>query len=682
VGVVLLVLLLVVALAAGLLWTQRRQITAMLLAAAAEARGIHGLELEVVAVDPGGLRVADVRWPPLLAMEALEVASHPSGLLRGRVDGVVIDGLSVTIEGGEQLTTLRRALGVGEARSVASGGSDGAWVLPAAVPDRVGLHDARVTATVGAISLDLRLDTDLVRAGGIGPWRGDLQAELLADPIQLTARLLASAGTSRIGGQGPVELAIDGSLLPFGLDAQLDRFQSEGHLVLLADAGVPGAWLEMDAAPVAGRLYGNDVIGTLPALSVELEPGEEEPFTVEARGGALRRSDEPGRVEELAIDLAGTLEAFTGQASARLRDLVVGDTRVPPTHARADFTRTAERDRVTLRLQPEEKEAALRIEAVRAAGSDTVVFSAQPFELGPSGVDLVALAPGLLPGIERLGGRAEAVRGQLDTRGGKLRFDLVLAGVDAATGAGTATGIDGTVAVTGPSPWRTDGPQTLRVASVQAGLPFEQGRLVFELEPEGMLRVDAFDLRVAGGDARAEHPFHLDPDDTRVAFGVSGIDLALLLEAIAVEGLTGEGQLRGRLPFEWNGETGRLRNGLLEATGPGVLSYRSNGSVASIPAAGNDLGVLIEVLEDFRYDVLRIEASGDLLGTVQLVLHTEGHNPTFQDGRPIDFTLNLEAPFKDLLGSTRWLTAPPENLDELLRQLPPAPGMPSREGDG
>jgi hypothetical protein len=673
----LLVLLVAGTVAAALAWTQRREIAAMLLHSAAGARGIHGLELEVAALEPGGMRLTHVRWPPLVAVEALVVESHLAGLLRGRVDAVVIDGLRVTIEGDEQLATLRRAIGAGPEGAASSDDGAGVWALPAAVPDRVGVHDARATATVGAIDLDVRLDTDLVRADGAGPWRGDLQAELHADPIHVTTRLLASAGTSRVGGQGPVELAVDGSLEPFGVDARIDGFEGRGRLVLLADAGVPGAWLEMDAAPVAGRLYGTDVRGTLPALSVELEPGGEEPFTVEARGGALRRTGEPGRVEALALDAAGTLESFTGRASARIRDWVIGDNAVPPTHVRASFVRSTERDRLTLRLQPGEKEAALQIEAVRAAGSDAVAFTAQPFELGAGGLDLIALAPRLLPGIERLGGRAEVLRGQLDSRSGKVRFDLLLADVEALTGAGTAAGIDGTVALTGPSPWHTAGPQTLDVASVQAGLPFEDGTLIFELEPEGLLRVDAFDLRVAGGDARAERPFHLDPDDTRVAFAVSELDLARLLAEIAVDGLTGEGRLQGRLPFEWNGETARLQDGLLEATGPGVLSYRASSSVASIPAAGNDLGVLIEVLEDFRYDVLRIEASGDLLGTVQLVLHTEGHNPAFQEGRPIDFTLNLEAPFKDLLGSTRWLTAPPENLDELLRQLPP-PGTRSR----
>jgi len=81
----------------------------------------------------------------------------------------------------------------------------------------------------------------------------------------------------------------------------------------------------------------------------------------------------------------------------------------------------------------------------------------------------------------------------------------------------------------------------------------------------------------------------------------------------------------------------------------------------------NDLGLAFEALSDFRYEALEARLSGDLQGDMKIRLHVRGANPSFQEGRPVEFNLDLEARPADLVRSGLASYRVPEVIEERLR---------------
>jgi hypothetical protein len=80
-----------------------------------------------------------------------------------------------------------------------------------------------------------------------------------------------------------------------------------------------------------------------------------------------------------------------------------------------------------------------------------------------------------------------------------------------------------------------------------------------------------------------------------------------------------------------------------------------------------DLGLAVEAFADFRYEALEARVDGDLDGALTVGLHVRGVNPGFQDARPVELNLDLEAHLADLVRAGRASYRVPEVVEERLR---------------
>lgn len=80
-----------------------------------------------------------------------------------------------------------------------------------------------------------------------------------------------------------------------------------------------------------------------------------------------------------------------------------------------------------------------------------------------------------------------------------------------------------------------------------------------------------------------------------------------------------------------------------------------------------DLGLAVAAFSDFRFDELEARLDGDLTGELAVALHVRGVNPGFQDGRPVELNLNLEARLADLVRAGQASYRVPEAVQEHLR---------------
>jgi hypothetical protein len=315
-----------------------------------------------------------------------------------------------------------------------------------------------------------------------------------------------------------------------------------------------------------------------------------------------------------------------------------------------------------LAAQPDDRlagEFALRLEHPLARARGTLRISGTPADLG------FAVA---LDGQAPVTGRIEA-RGHARLAGAaELELDVALRGVGFESPLARVSGLNGTIALRGP-PFHTPKGQLLSVALVDPGLPLTDGLVDFQLREDGSLAVRRAEWHWAGG-TLGTGDLLLDPRaaDRRAVLALRGVDLALLLAQLKLPGLEGSGRIEGDLPLALHGEAIEVRGGALHAAPGGTIRYRPSGSTQAFAASRpNDLGLAFSALSDFRYEALEAHLDGDLRGAMRIGVHLRGANPAFQDGRPIELNLNLDARLADLVRAGLESYRVPQVIEERLR---------------
>jgi hypothetical protein len=311
---------------------------------------------------------------------------------------------------------------------------------------------------------------------------------------------------------------------------------------------------------------------------------------------------------------------------------------------------------------------ALRVEVAGehdlAAGSGEARVAIEPLRFAQGGLQPADLWPpaaaaSRVVGDVEVSGLARWSPGALDTP-----FDVAVRGLGFAVGEIAVEGLDAKLHLERLWPPVTAAHQRVSVARVEAGAPLERGVLVFGLDAAGRLAIDELGFELLGGSVRTRGA--LSPRDRthRLSWRVD-LDLARLLEALAIEGLAGEGRVAGEVPVEVRGQVAQIREGRLAATGPGWIRYRPAAGHSPLPQVqGVDL--LESVLKNFRFETLEATVNGDM-DDVALALRLRGANPDVYGGHPIEFNLNLEYPPRAFLRSLTLFSEVSQSIARILR---------------
>ncbi len=117
---------------------------------------------------------------------------------------------------------------------------------------------------------------------------------------------------------------------------------------------------------------------------------------------------------------------------------------------------------------------------------------------------------------------------------------------------------------------------------------------------------------------------------------IDSLDLAALIQFLDIPGLEAQGKLQFEIPLSSINEQLVVKNGRFQSEGQGIIRYRANDQ--SDQAEQN---IVFQALQDFHYQSFDGDISYDENGDYKIKLHLLGSNPSFYDGYPIDFTLNL-----------------------------------------
>lgn len=114
------------------------------------------------------------------------------------------------------------------------------------------------------------------------------------------------------------------------------------------------------------------------------------------------------------------------------------------------------------------------------------------------------------------------------------------------------------------------------------------------------------------------------------------------------------GVLEGELPVTMTDGRMIIDKGYLRAMAPGgSIRYIPNESSKALAASAPELGLALDLLNDFQYQVLSSKVELDKEGNLLLGLSLTGKNPQQYEGRPVNFNINLEQNLDPLLQSLR-----------------------------
>ncbi|MDT0507406.1 YdbH domain-containing protein [Novosphingobium sp. MMS21-SN21R] len=260
--------------------------------------------------------------------------------------------------------------------------------------------------------------------------------------------------------------------------------------------------------------------------------------------------------------------------------------------------------------------------------------------------------------------------------------------LDLAAAFGPVKGLSGSLEFTDLLGMVTAPHQKLKVASINPGIEVTDGIVDISLLPDQVLRLHEANWPFLGGTLK------LEPTDLRLGLAearrytltVAGIDAAKFLEKMELANISATGAFDGQFPLVFDANGGRIEEGTLVSRAPGgtvsyvgALSYENMGAMANFA---------FDALKSLDYKTMTIAMRGDLegeiitnvkFGGVKQGAGTKSNFITKQVANlPIQFNINIRAPFYQLITSMKAMYDPASIKDPRTLGLVDAQGRPVR----
>lgn len=283
----------------------------------------------------------------------------------------------------------------------------------------------------------------------------------------------------------------------------------------------------------------------------------------------------------------------------------------------------------------------------------------QPDTLTALALGIIANAKGTVTGTGRIDWTDAKV-----TSTGRFNTDRL----DFAAAFGPVKGTSGTVEFSDLLGLITAPDQRLKIASINPGIEATDGEVSFQLEPESVLAVNGAIWPFLDGELQLK-PTRMvlgASEVRRFTLQVTGVNSAKFIERMELGNLSASGLFDGTLPLVFDENGGRIEGGMLVSRPPGgnvsyvgELTYKDLGTMANFA---------FQALRSLDYKRMQIAMDGELEGEIVTrvrfdgVRQGQGTKRNFLTRRfeklPIQFNVNIRAPFQKLVGSFKSLYDP------------------------
>ena len=307
---------------------------------------------------------------------------------------------------------------------------------------------------------------------------------------------------------------------------------------------------------------------------------------------------------------------------------------------------------------------------LRVAGLDFAINGLQPSDLSHELLGVATNVSGRVTGAGRIDWTADRLRST-----GRFRTD----GLDLAAAFGPTQGIRGEVEFSDLLGLVTPPHQRLTIASLNPGIEVLDGEMLFQLRPGSIVAIEGARWPFLGG-TLGLRPTAMGfgvAETRRFVLDIAGLDAARFVERMELANLTANGTFDGTLPLIFDADGGRIEGGLLTARPPGgnlsyvgALTYKDLSPIANFA---------FDALKSLDYRAMRIAMDGALEGEVVTRVRFDGVKQGAGARRnvltqrfarlPIQFNVNLRAPFYSLITSVRGLYDPAFVVDPRVQAL-------------
>ena len=189
----------------------------------------------------------------------------------------------------------------------------------------------------------------------------------------------------------------------------------------------------------------------------------------------------------------------------------------------------------------------------------------------------------------------------------------------------------------------------IQLDQVSAGVNLDAINASVRLQPTadltaGLWQVKDFSASLFGGELTLKEPAQIDLPDlgNRLTFQLSNIQLGEILALYAEQGISGQGVLNGEVPVLLEKAGVRIDQGHIDAEKPGgKISFVYDNS-AALTQTNEQLAMALRLLENFNYDILKVNTNFLPTGDLTLMVNLTGNNPDEFDGQMVNFNVNFQ----------------------------------------
>jgi hypothetical protein len=284
----------------------------------------------------------------------------------------------------------------------------------------------------------------------------------------------------------------------------------------------------------------------------------------------------------------------------------------------------------------------------------------QPDALTDLALGVVANVEGVVTGSGRIDWNAQSV-----TSSGEFSSD----GLDLAAVFGPVRGARGTIVFADLLSLTTAPDQQLQVASINPGIEVRDGTIDFSLRDGQLLGVTGGSWPFMGGTLHL-HRVDLNlgvAERRRYVLEVKGLDAAIFVQTLELGNIAATGTFDGELPIVFDElGNGYIERGILNSRPPGGnLSYVGELTYEDLTPMAN---FAFEMLRSLDFRTMEIVIEGPLTGEIVSKIRIDGVRQGETASRnlitrqledvPIQFNVNINAPFYKLIGSLKAMYDP------------------------
>ncbi len=284
----------------------------------------------------------------------------------------------------------------------------------------------------------------------------------------------------------------------------------------------------------------------------------------------------------------------------------------------------------------------------------------QPDALTDLALGVVANVEGVVTGTGKIDWNAQSV-----TSSGEFSSE----GLDLAAVFGPVRGARGTIRFDDLLSLTTAPDQQIEVASINPGIEVRDGTIGFSLRDGQLLGVTGGSWPFMGGTLYL-HPVDLNlgaAERRRYVLEVKGLDAAIFVQTLELGNIAATGTFDGELPIVFDElGNGYIERGILNSRAPGGnLSYVGELTYQDLSPMAN---YAFEMLRRLDFRTMEIVIEGPLTGEIVSKIRIDGVRQGEAASRniitrqledvPIQFNVNINAPFYKLIGSLKAMYDP------------------------